>query len=282
MLAAFVPQAAPPLDIRPVQLVSAVQHTRMPSTKGGRGNCAVASCVSAAAAAWVAASVRRRRGARCAAAALVRRAALGGEEDKAFEAQCVDEAALLAESTFAIKPDDLIRRCKEVLAAGVGTKDAGKDFADDFEFCAPFVGPIGKQEYLDALGTFKLEDGFPDQNPRWHFFRVDPFEPNRVWFQSRKVATNTGEVMGKPATGKALTFPPETYSLRFNEEGKVSEFTVGYVIDRRVGNTGGLGGAFGYFYGIGRPLPFPECRPYRKSWQFRLLSFIGRLTRPKK
>ena len=35
--------------------------------------------------------------------------------------------------------------------------------------------------------------------------------------------------------------------------------------------TGGLGGAFGYFYGVGNPLPIPECQPYRKSWQFSLL-----------
>ena len=32
--------------------------------------------------------------------------------------------------------------------------------------------------------------------------------------------------------------------------------TIGfYTVDRRQGNTGGLGGAFGYFYGTGNPLP---------------------------
>merc|ERR1712194_408797 len=90
---------------------------------------------------------------------------------------CVDEEALLAQSTFAITPEDLIKRCKEVLAAGVGTRDGGADFAEDFEFCAPVVGPIGKKQYLNALGTFKIEDAFPDSNPNYHFFRVDPFEP---------------------------------------------------------------------------------------------------------
>ena len=43
------------------------------------------------------------------------------------------------------------------------------------------------------------------------------------------------------------------------------------------GPSGGLGGAFGYFYGIGNPLPIPECRPYQKSWQFSLLGKIGEL-----
>ena len=36
----------------------------------------------------------------------------------------------------------------------------------------------------------------------------------------------------------------------------------GYVMDRRQGNTGGLGGLLGPFYAIGKPLPFPEAQPY--------------------
>jgi hypothetical protein len=28
--------------------------------------------------------------------------------------------------------------------------------ADDFEFCAPVVGPLGKKEYLGALANFKV------------------------------------------------------------------------------------------------------------------------------
>lgn len=50
-----------------------------------------------------------------------------------------------------------------------------------------------------------------------------------------------------------------------------------YVVDRRQGNTGGLGGAFGYFYGTGNPLPIPECQPYQKSKRFRLLNLVGRI-----
>ena len=50
-----------------------------------------------------------------------------------------------------------------------------------------------------------------------------------------------------------------------------------YVVDRRQGNTGGLGGAFGYFYGTGNPLPIPECQPYKPSKRFRLLNLVGRI-----
>jgi len=42
-------------------------------------------------------------------------------------------------------------------------------------------------------------------------------------------------------------------------------------------NTGGLGGAFGYFYGVGKPLPIPECQPYKPSFRFRMLNKIGAL-----
>jgi len=264
-----------------------------PESKCSRASLAVAGVAASSAAVLVASACRRNRKAKGRVRSMVRavkeadvvtidangrfRFRTSDAMENSFEDQCVDEEAMLAQSTFPIKPDDLVKRCKEVLAAGVGTKDQGADFAEDFEFCAPVVGPITKKEYLSALGTFKIQDAFPDSNSNYHFFRVDPFEPDRVWFQTRKTGTNTGEFMGKPATGKVLHFPPESYSMKFNSDGKVREFTVGYVMDRRVGNTGGLGGAFGYFYGVGRPIPIPECQPYKKSWQFRFLNFMAKV-----
>ncbi|CAK0852903.1 unnamed protein product [Prorocentrum cordatum] len=98
-----------------------------------------------------------------------RRAARAAEARGAeFAAQCADEEAMLAEGTFAIKPEDLLRRCKEVLAAGVGAREPGADFAENFEFCAPVVGTLGKKQYLGALGTFEIEGAFPDANPNYH------------------------------------------------------------------------------------------------------------------
>ncbi|KAK7242654.1 hypothetical protein SO694_00016230 [Aureococcus anophagefferens] len=189
-----------------------------------------------------------------------------------------DEDALLAASTFPLAPDALIARCKEVLGPeiGVGTKDGGACLAEDFEFCAAVVGPIGKEAYLEALGTFQLEDAFPDLDPKYHLFRVDPFDEGRVWFHSRSSATHTEPLMGKPATGKKLELPPQCFHIDFTAEGLVKEIGF-YVIDRRVGNTGGLGGAFAFFYGTGNPLPIPECQPYKPSKRFRLLNFVGKL-----
>ena len=66
-------------------------------------------------------------------------------------------------------------------------------------------------------------------------------------------------------------------SFTFDEFGKVTKFTGGYVMDKTLGNTGGLGGVFGLFYGIGKPLPFPEAKPWKPSLQFRFFSFLGQL-----
>jgi len=200
----------------------------------------------------------------------------------------VDEKAMLKQSKFPIKPDALIARTKEVLLAfkDIDNPSMEELFSDDFVMCAPFVGGatnatpddpkpgLPKKNMLGALRGFKLLDAFPDMNNNYHAFRVDPFEPNRVWYQTRAFGTHTGTLMGKEATGRRLELPPQAYSMTFNEAGQVTFFNIGYVIDRTIGNTGGLGGAFGFFYGTGHPLPIPECHPYKPSWQFATLSWL--------
>lgn len=191
----------------------------------------------------------------------------------------VDTQTLYEKSTFAIAPDDLIQRAKEVLspAVGIGTEDGGACLAEDFEFVAAVVGPLPKDEYLDALAGFKLTESF-DITQNFFGFSVDPLQANRVWFFSRQEAKHIASFMGaKPEDSKEnLLLPPQTLHLDFNEDGQVKEFGF-YTVDRRQGNTGGLGGAFGYFYGVGKPLPIPECQPFKPSFRYRTLSFVGRI-----
>lgn len=178
---------------------------------------------------------------------------------------------------------DLINRAKELLNPDVllGQKDDGVCLADDFEFVAAVVGPIGKDEYLGALANFKLEDSF-DIEPNFFGFSVDPIQRNRVWFFNRQTATHKAAFLGaEPKTeGKegenSLVLPPQCYHIDLDDDLKMTEFGF-YTVDRRQGNTGGLGGAFAYMYGVGRPLPIPECQPYKRSFRFRLLSFVGGL-----
>mmetsp|Transcript_5208 Transcript_5208/g.7972 ORF Transcript_5208/g.7972 Transcript_5208/m.7972 type:complete len:236 (+) Transcript_5208:127-834(+) len=189
----------------------------------------------------------------------------------------VDTTAAFATSTFPISPPDLINRAKQILGPeiGIGTQDSGACLATDFEFVAAVVGPIGREEYLDALGGFKLEESF-DIEQNTFGFTVDPLQPNRVWWYGRQVSTQIAPFMGvEPAADtEELTLPPQSFHMDFTEEGLVKEFGF-YTVDRRQGNTGGLGGAFGYFYGVGKPLPIRECQPYKPSFRFRMLGLIG-------
>ena len=188
-----------------------------------------------------------------------------------------------ASSSFPIDPPALISRAKEIMSPQIsaGTNDGGDCLADNFEFVAAVVGPIGKEEYLGALGSFKLEDSF-DINQNLFGWNVDPMQTNRVWFFSRSVAKQKAPFMGTlPEDTKddgVLTMPPQLFHLDFNEDGKLKELGF-YTVDRRQGNTGGLGGAFGYFYGVGKPLPIPECKPYKPSFRLRTLNAIGKLAK---
>ena len=68
----------------------------------------------------------------------------------------------------------------------------------------------------------------------------------------------SGPLVLAPPTGKLVELPPQTSSLTFDEDGRCTSFTMGYVMDSRVGNSGGLGGAFGLLWAIGAPFPYPE------------------------
>lgn len=200
------------------------------------------------------------------------------------EVQCeaggsiLDERAMLAAQGFAISPDELVAKAKHALVKDAGVLQPSL-WADDFEFCAPYVGPLSKTKFLEAANGFQVYESFPDFDNRYFNFNADPLEPGRVWFMTRLRATNDGTgLFGRKApTGKSVVLPPQMYSFLFDERGLIRELTVGYPVDRRQGTTGGLGGMFGVFYGIGQALPFPEGKPYQLSRRFRLFNRIGDL-----
>jgi len=185
----------------------------------------------------------------------------------------LDVDATMKASTFPLKPDVLLAKAKDILGCEFGTAPGSDDscLADDFQFVAPIVGPLSKSEFTAAFGSFKVRDAFSDlKDNSW--FQVDPLEPNRVWFFSRASGTNDGPMnFGTKilATGKKLRMPPQAQSMLFNEQGKCYTLTVGYAMDKRIGNTEGLGGVFGILKAIGKPLPFPEGqRLYNPSLRY--------------
>lgn len=202
------------------------------------------------------------------------------EEAKGYGGE-LDVPATLKNSTFPIPPDQLIVKAKEVLQTEFGTKEGcdGSCLAEDFQFVAPIVGPLTKAEFIRAFGSFKVKEAIPDlKDNSW--FQVDPLEPNRVWFFTRATGTHTGTLNfgpGIPPTGKSIVMPPQAQSMLFNEAGKCYTLTVGYAMDKRIGNTEGLGGVFGILKAVGKALPFQEAqRLYTPSLRFEAFDRIAK------
>jgi hypothetical protein len=190
----------------------------------------------------------------------------------------LDTEALLAESTFPIKPDDLIAVAKDfVFVKKNGIADKGASLADDFVFRAAFVEVLEKEKFVEALEGFNLEASF-ELKSQYFGWTVDPTQPNRVWVYNRQEGIHTNDFVGVKPTGKKLVLPPQSIHMDFNEDGKCKEFGV-YTVDRGQGNTGGLGGVFAFFYGVGRPLPFPEGKPYKFSLRRRLVEGVANIAR---
>ena len=191
-------------------------------------------------------------------------AAIGNEPPASAMAPDSPEVA-----SFPIGETELIGLAKAFTAAqldGTAAGEGGPDwFASDFRFVAPVVGPFDKALFIDSLKSFDLKSAFPELSSNYHHWRVCPFEPNRVWYSIKYTGANTGPVLGRPATGRTVESPIQAHSVTFNERGEVEKFTIGYVLDKETGNTGGLGGVFGLFYAIGYALPFREAQPYSPS-----------------
>jgi len=79
----------------------------------------------------------------------------------------------------------MIQLAKGVIAANNGASDPDL-LASSFTFCGPLVGPIGKDSFVEAFGGFNINEGFPDLDVKYSNFRVDPYDPYRVWVSDRK------------------------------------------------------------------------------------------------
>lgn len=176
--------------------------------------------------------------------------------------------------TFPIPPNTLIEKAKKFVDAEFGAKNPDV-LAESFVFQFPIIGPLKKDEFVRIFRSFKLRDIFPDAFVGACDFRTDPYEANRVWFTTYFQGTNSQDSAIVKATNKVIRTPPQSNAVIFDRDGRVVKYIGGYVVDKEWGNTGGLGGVFGLFYGLGKPLPFPEAKPWSPSLQFRLFNWFG-------
>lgn len=156
--------------------------------------------------------------------------------------------------------------------------------SSSFTFEGPVVGPLGKDEFLSAIGSVDFNTAFPDFQSEFYGFHIDPLEGDRVWYTARGFGKKTGPLVPfvpeSSGTGKKVVNPPQVCSITIDHStGLITKYTIGYVVDRNVGNTGGLGGLYGILYVLGRPLPFPEANPWQKSVRYNLFQKVGGLLR---
>ena len=73
---------------------------------------------------------------------------------------------------------------------------------------------------MKTVRGFTFKQGIPNLSPNAYDFRVDLYEPNRVWFTIRTTGTHTGPFsFGRAtyaATGNTIQGPPECCSYTFN------------------------------------------------------------------
>jgi hypothetical protein len=179
-----------------------------------------------------------------------------------------------------LPPETLINIAKRFLMKNKGIGGDGDLLSDSFVFEGPVVGPLGKKQFVQATGQVDFDAGFPDWKAQFYNFQVDVLDPERVWYMAKGEGTNTGPFPTKdlPATYKKVINPPQICSLTIDSQtGLIKKYTIGYVADRNIGNTGGLGGLYGIMYAIGRPLPFPEALPWKPSLPYQAFQKLGGL-----
>ncbi|GAX23391.1 hypothetical protein FisN_15Lh109 [Fistulifera solaris] len=139
----------------------------------------------------------------------------------------------------------MIQLAKGIIGSNMASVDPSL-LAQSFTYMTPSLGPIGKEEFLE---NFAKEE-FQDVDPRISNYRVDPYDPERVWVDLKPVGT------GYQGTPQAMSFT-------FDGDGFCTRITAGAVLDPTIGNGGGLGGPEGLKYARGqasnplttRPLP---------------------------
>jgi hypothetical protein len=219
---------------------------------------------------------------RCQSTSFLQSTAVDIIEDEILNNPMFLEPVTKAKNDSMRPPDELIAIAKKFLVGSSGLGGDPNMLADNFQFEGPVVGPLSKDAFVKAIGQVDFKTAFPNWKAEFYGFHVDPLEEqaNRVWYTARGRGVQEGPLLPFAAigSGKEVVNPPQVCSLTIDHEtGLITRYTIGYVVDRNVGNTGGLGGLYGILYALDRPLPFPEAQPWKKSWQYDLFQKIGAL-----
>lgn len=75
------------------------------------------------------------------------------------------------------------------LAEGVVDSNFGLDDSNllsrDFTYIEPLLGPLSKEQYISQFEEYNVLGGMPDLDYGLEEFRIDQYDPYRVWVDSR-------------------------------------------------------------------------------------------------
>jgi hypothetical protein len=113
----------------------------------------------------------------------------------------------------------MIQLAKGILSASLASDDPTL-LRDDFTYCTPYVGPTTKDTFLESYA----KEEFGGYEPQFSHFRVDQFDPYRVWVDVKQI-------------GLGFEGPPQAFSFAFDDEGFCTRLTAGAVMDSSIGKT---------------------------------------------
>ena len=126
----------------------------------------------------------------------------------------------IGESTSFLAPFPetvMIQLAKGVLSSNMAADDASL-LGRDFTYMTPTLGPIGKKKFLEEFAALEFEGVEPELS----HFRVDPYDPNRVWVDVRPLAPG-------------YEGPPQAMSFAFDDDGFCTRITSSAVMDPSLG-----------------------------------------------
>jgi len=129
---------------------------------------------------------------------------------------------------------------------------------DQYIFRGPIVGPINREDLVNANNSFNLNTAFPDLDREVFGFCVDPENPYRCLYFERWKATNTGALnlagFKVEPTGKKSISPVMPFSVVWTPDGKIIYEHLTTAMDRFEGNTMGKVAVFGLMETAGMPV----------------------------
>ena len=87
----------------------------------------------------------------------------------------------------------MIQLARDVVDANFGL-DKPDLLSGEFSYLEPSTGPLNKRRYLEKFSAYNILDAVRDMDYGIMHYRVDPYNPHRIWVDQRSKGTRTGTI----------------------------------------------------------------------------------------